>query len=127
MKTVILASACALALAGCSTLSTLGVIAGTSVSPQTALVLANSFDAIETVATGYLQLPPCGSTTGVCRQQAAVANIVPAIRSGRTARNQIEALLKANTGAAIPIASYNTLDAAITTLQSVYSQYNIKG
>jgi hypothetical protein len=34
-------------------------------------------------------------------------------------------LLNANSGAAIPVASYNTLEASISTLQSIYTQYNV--
>lgn len=114
----------AIALGGCSTISTL---TGASVKPQAALVAANSFDALETVATGYLQLPLCTTTPiAACRNQTAAAKIGPAVRSGRTARNQIEALLQANAGAAIPVASLNTLQAAIAALQSIYTQYNIQ-
>lgn len=114
----------ALALGGCSTISTL---TGASVSGQSALVAANSFDALETVATGYLELPPCTTTQlAACRNTAAAHALGPAIRSGRTARNQIEALLVANNGGAIPVATLSTLQAAIKTLQSVYAQYNIQ-
>lgn len=114
----------AIALGGCSTL---GTLTGASVKPQAALVAANSFDALETVATGYLQLPPCTTTQiAACRNQTAAAKIAPAVRSGRTARNQIEGLLQANAGAAVPVASINTLQAAIATLQSIYAQYNIQ-
>jgi hypothetical protein len=122
--TVAFAFAVALSLGGCTALTN---IAGTTVSPQTAIVAANSFDALEAVATGYLQLPKCVATGPVvCRSTAAVAAIIPAVRSGRVARNQIEALLSANSGAAIPVANYNTLQAVITSLQGIYAQYNVK-
>jgi len=113
-------------LGGCAAVQQAWDVAtSTSVPAQYAYAAANSFDAIETVATAYIQLPPCGGAWVVCRNSAAVAKIVPAVRSGRVARNQIEALLTANSGAAIPIASYNTLEAAISSLQAVYVQYNI--
>lgn len=109
---------------GCSTISTL---TGASVSPQSALVAANSFDALEAVATGYLQLPPCTTTQiAACRNATAAKAIGPAVRSGRTARNQVESLLSANNGAAIPVATLATLQAADATLQSIYSQYSIQ-
>jgi hypothetical protein len=124
LKMPVILFASAIALGGCSTISTL---TGASVKPQSALVAANSFDALETIATGYLELPPCTTTQlAACRNQTAAAKIGPAVRSGRTARNQIEALLQANAGAAIPVASLNTLQAAIATLQSIYTQYNIQ-
>lgn len=111
---------------GLGACQTIGMVLGTSVPPQTALIAANSYDVLETVMTGYLQLPPCGAGAPVtCRNPAAVANIVPAVRAGRTARNQIEALLTTNNGGSIPVASYNTLTAAITTLQAVQTQYNV--
>jgi hypothetical protein len=113
-------------LAACSNAqNVIGTIGNTSVPPNVALVAANSFDALEAAATAYLQLPPCGGAVVVCRNQLAVANIVSAVRSGRVARNQIESLLNVNSGAPIPIASYNTLTAAISTLQAVYAQFNI--
>lgn len=124
MRRILLAGVAALSLAGCTTI---GTITGSSVSPQSASVAVNSFDALETVATAYLQLPACGSSAAViCRNAAAAAKIVPAVRSARTARDQIVAALNASGGAAIPIVSYNTLAAAVTTLQSVYAQYNVQ-
>ena len=128
MKLASLIIVAALALGGCSTITQAWDVAtATSVPPQYALAAANSFDAVETVATGYLQLPACGSTGAsvACRNAVAVAKIVPAVRSGRAARNAIETLLGQNSGAAIPVASYNTLEAAISTLQTINSQYNI--
>jgi hypothetical protein len=101
------------------------VATSTSVPAQYALAAANSFDAIEAVATGYLQLPPCGGAVVTCRQSAIVAKIVPAVRSGRAARNAIEGLLASTSGAAIPVVTYNTLEASIATLQSIYTQYNV--
>jgi hypothetical protein len=125
MKVIGVVLACGLLAACANGQNVIGQISNTSVPPSVALVAANSFDALEAVATAYLQLPPCGGAVVVCRQPAAVANIVPAVRSGRVARNQIESLLSANSGAPIPIASYNTLTAAISTLQAVDAQFNI--
>jgi len=110
----------AIILGGCSTFS---LITGSAVSPQAAYAAANAFDVLEPVATTYLALPPCGAQP--CRNAAAVAKIVPAVRAGRVARNQVEALLTANNGGAISIATYNTLEAAITTLQAVNTQFSI--
>lgn len=127
MKKVLVICA-ALALAGCSAVSgvenAVSVATAAKVSPQTVLVAANSFDALEVTATTYLQLPKC-PTAVVCRQASAVKAIIPAVRSGRAARDQLEALLKANGGNAIPVANYNTLTAANSVLQTIYAQYNI--
>lgn len=114
---------CLLSLSGCAAWS---VITGLSVTPQSAVVAINTFDALETIATGYLRLPPCVSTGPVvCRQAVAVANIIPAVRTGRVARDEIVLLLKQNSGANIPVANFNTLQAVITTLQAVYAHYNV--
>ena len=111
---------------GCQTLeNTYNIATSASVPAQYAVAAANSFDAIEAVATGYLQLPPCGGSVVTCRNAAVVAKIIPAVRSGRVARNVIEGLLSASGGAAIPVASYNTLEASIATLQGIYAQYNV--
>ena len=119
------ALALATVLSGCNTLS---VISGAAISPQSADVAINSFDVLEASATAYLSLPTCGApgATVVCKNLTAAAKIIPAVKSGRVARDQILALLNANSGAAIPVATYNSLEAVITTLQGVNSAYNIQ-
>ena len=119
------ALALATALSGCNTLS---VISGAAISPQSADVAINSFDVLEASATAYLSLPTCGApgATVVCKNLTAAAKIIPAVKSGRVARDQILSLLNANSGAAIPVATYNSLEAVITTLQGVNSAYNIQ-
>lgn len=110
-----------LSICGC------GVLSGLYVSPQSAAVSINTFDALEIIATGYVRLPPCVTgNLGICRSSIAVANIVPAIRAGRVARDQIVTLLQQNAGANIPIDNFNTLQSIITTLQTIYAQYNIQ-
>ena len=114
-------------LSGCSNaVKDWEVITGAAVGPQAAIIAANSYDSLVVIATGYLQLPACVvNGPVVCRNAAAVTPIVQAVRSGRAARSQIEGLLAANNGAAIPIASINTLSAAVATLQNIYTQYKV--
>jgi len=115
-----------LALLGLSGCQAWGIISGLSVTPQAAVVTINTFDALETIATGYIQLPACVKNGSVvCRNPTAVANIVPAVKSGRVARDEILTLLQQNQGNAVPVANINTLEAAINTLQAVYAQYNV--
>lgn len=122
----LLALPLALVLGSCAAYNGFTTLLGTTVSPQVALVASNSFDALETAATAYLQLPACGTNAPVtCKSSAAVANIIPAVKVGRVARNQIEADLSAANGGPIPVADYNTLNAAIATLQAVDANYNI--
>lgn len=122
MKKLLLLAA-ALSLGGCASLK---VIAGLDVSPKAVIVASNTFDGLEITATKYLQLPACvNGGPIVCRNSVAVAKLVPAIKSGRTARNTLESLLAANNNAAIPVASFNTLQTAISSITSIVSQYNI--
>ena len=128
MKRLFLIAALLAPVAGCAQLQTdWNVLTSASVSPTSVIVAANSFDALESAATTYLKLPACGGTsaTPVCRTAGAVAQIVPAIRAGRTARNALEALLKSNGNAAIPVATYNTLKGAVSALQTIFAQYKI--
>ena len=81
-----------------------GELSATTIPPQTALIAVSSFEAIETIAGVYGHLPPCGSAgaTVVCKDAVVSSKIVPAMVSGRIARNTIKSLLRANGGAGIP-------------------------
>ena len=118
--------ALAASLGGCAQLQTdYSVLTGATISPTAVIVSANAFDGLEATATIYLKLPQCPTVTKVCRAPEAVPGIVKAVRAGRTARNSLEALLAANGNSAIPVASYNTLTAAVSSLQSIFAQYQV--
>lgn len=125
MKRIILALSLAFALAGCASLSnTWNAVTGATVSPAAVIVAANAFDALEVTATNYLKLVKCNGSNGpVCRDPAATKVIVPAVRSGRVARNNLEQFLKDNPGQLGPSGLYNALTASINTLQGVVAQY----
>ena len=107
--------------------SAVGTVVGASVSPQTADVAISSFDALEVALGAYKRLPPCAPDKSLaCSQPSAVAQINTAVHDGRIARDEILGLLKSNAGAAIPVASYKTLDAAISTLRAVSAAYHIQ-
>lgn len=120
MRKIILVSLFALSLGACASVTTL---LGTTVSPTQVIVAANSFDAIEATATNYLTLPICPAAK-ICRTQAGVNAIVPAIRAGRQARSQLEAYVTANPGQPVPVSLYNAVMTAVSSLQSLLSQYN---
>lgn len=101
------------------------VVTSSSVSPTMVYVAANTFDALEATATNYLRLPKCGGSVVVCRNQNAVAAIIPAVRSGRVARNNLEQFLKDHPGQLGPQGLYDALTQSITTLQTIYTQYNV--
>lgn len=103
-------------LAGCANLQTAWqMVTSASVSPTQIIVAGNAFDALEATATQYLLY--CKSIK-YAQQACALGNrkpVVAAVRAGRSARNQLEPYV--TSGTAGPSAIYNTLVAAITTLQ----------
>ena len=106
-----------LVLGGCAGLASLqtafNTITGTTVSPQTALALANSYDAIEGGATVYLQYCKPNLSQPVC----AAANrrsVIKNIQLGRALRNQVEGYVTSSTS--VPVAVYNALQAIVASL-----------
>lgn len=128
MKRLFLVLAIVGSVSGCAKLTAdYNAITGSSVSPTAVIVAANAFDAVEATATNYLRLKKCSATTGpVCRNVVATKAIIPAVRSGRTARNNLEAFMQANPGMLGPTGLYNALQTATSTLEQVFAQYNIK-
>ena len=114
-------------LAGCTQFTnTWNTLTGTTVSPTAVYVAANAFDAVEATATNYLKLQKCTASSGpVCRNAAATAQIIPAVRAGRVARTNLENFMAQNPGALGPVGLYNALTAATTTLQAIVSQYKV--
>lgn len=129
MKRILLILALSVSLGGCATLRTsYDVVTGATISPTAVIVAANGFDALEATATNYLRLKSCAVAPGpVCRNKAATKAIIPAIRSGRLARNKLEAFMVANPGKLGNAGLYNALTEAIATLQGVFVQYNVGG
>lgn len=116
-----------LALVGCGPLAkTYDIATKATVSPEAVYIAANSFDALEITATKYLLLPRCGPTvTPVCRSPAATAHIVPAVRTGRDARNKARSFLRDHPGELGPSGIYDGLQTAIGVIQFIFTEYNI--
>lgn len=113
----------ALVFSGCTTLQ---AVTGARISATQVVIAANAFDALEATASGYLRLRRCTPTSGpVCRSPAATAQIVPAIRSGRVARNNLEQYVKTHPEGA-PQDLFAKLTLANDTLRSVYAVYGIR-
>ena len=124
MKLSLVGALLALTLSGCATISTL---TGTTISPTQIVVAGNAFDAVEATATNYLSLPACVSGgTKICRDPAIVAKIVPLVRAGRKERIALETYSTANGGAPAPVTLFDTLQATIASLQSLFASYSIK-
>lgn len=127
MRKLLIIGLAALSLAGCANLQNAWVAATSStVSPTVVIVAANSFDALEVTATNYLKLPKCTGASSVCRSPEATAKIIPAIRAGRVARNNLEQFMRDHPGQLGSQGSYDALKAAIDTLNGIFSQYSIK-
>ena len=129
MKKIILAAVLALSLGACASLqNTWNTLTSAQVTVTTVAVAGNTFDALEATATSYLRLPRCNNSNGpVCRNPSATAKLIPAVRSGRVARNNLEQFFADHPGQLGPQGLYDVLQASIGTLQSVITQYNIKG
>ena len=125
MRKLALVLCTTLALGSCAQLqNAYDTVTGASVSPAAVYVAVNSFDAVEATATNYLQLSKCvvaGPT--VCRSPAATKQIIPAVRSGRVARTNLEQFLKDNPGKLGPTGLYNALTSTTSTLQTIMQQY----
>lgn len=114
---------------GCANLKNAWETLTTSqVSPTAVIVAANTFNALEATATNYLRLKRCDGTNGpVCRDPAVTAKLIPAIRSGRVARTNLEQFLRDHPGQLGPSGLYDSLLAATATIQGIYAQYQIAG
>lgn len=128
MKKFIAIGLLVLSLGACTQLTNAwDALTSAQVTPTTVLVAANTFDALEATATHYLRLPRCSSISGpICRDPAATKLIIPAIRSGRVARNNLEQFFYDHPGQLGPQGLYDALQAAIATLQGVFAQYRIQ-
>lgn len=117
MKKLLLLISLLFALSGCASLQTAwSVVTGTQVSATQIIVVANAFDAGEASATQYLLYCKAAIPTPSYCALASRQSVVSAVRAGRVARAQLEPYIVS--GSAGPVALYNTLVAAVTSLQS---------
>lgn len=119
MKRYLAILSVAIALSGCASLQRLetayAFVTEATVSPQQVYIAANTFDGLQSIATQYLVYCRSNLATPPC----TAANrrvVIRGVRSGRAARNQLETYLTQSQPA--PAQIYNTLIAAITSLQS---------
>lgn len=91
------------------------IVTESTVSPTAIVVAANSFDAIEATATQYLVYCKANPAQPVCSADNRRV-VIRAVRSGRSARNQLETYITQQTPAPAPV--YNVLITAINTLQA---------
>lgn len=128
MKRILLVALIAVSLGGCARLqASWNALTTSQVDATTVIVAANTFNALEATATNYLSLPRCTSTGKpvVCRSPAATAKIIPAVRAGRVARNNLEQFLADHPGQIGAKGLYDALVSANTTLQGIFAQYYV--
>lgn len=105
MRTLRLAAALVIItmLAGCAAIqkaeTLFQTVSGKVVSPTAVDVAINSFDAIESVATAYLNRPLCGGTVVICRTPSVSATVRTSMRAGIKDRNTLKAALRLNPAA----------------------------
>lgn len=117
----------AVTVAGCAgtTLGNLYQSVTTSkVSPEAIVLAASTFDALEVTATNYLRARRCTGTNGpICRDPAVTPTVIQYVHSGREARNQLKAFLRAHPGELGDAGLYDALTAANSTLQNVLAVF----
>lgn len=114
----------ALWLSGCATftadLAKLGqvytVVTTSTVPPITVVVTANAFDALKATATNYGKYCIQGKFVDPICSAGNRRKVVQFVRSGTSARNQLELSITTNTPATATI--YNILVAAVNGLKS---------
>ena len=127
MRKIVLALTLALSLGGCANLqNAYGTLTGATVSPTAVYVARNSFDAVEVTATNYIVYCKVHPAQYGCSRQA-IADLIPAVRSGRVARGNLTQFQKSHPGQLGPVGLYDALIAATNTLQAIATQYNITG
>lgn len=119
-----------LVLGGCTNLQNFwdtGVAAVTTVSPSAIFIARNSFDAVEVTATNYIVYCKVHPRVTGC-SKAAIATLIPAVRSGRIARTNLAQWQRNNPpGTWGPASLYNALTSATATLQQIQAQYHVTG
>lgn len=130
MKRIVLAVALSLSLGACTTFNNLKQAAEAvgefTVSPTSVVIASNTFDALEVSATNYLNLKACRkATTVVCRDPTATSLIIPAVRAGRVARNNLQQFLADHPNQLGPSGAFDALNASISTIQGVFAQYKV--
>jgi hypothetical protein len=117
MRKFLIALPLMFALGGCAGLASLqtafNTLTGTTVTSQTALTVANSYDAIAAGATVYLSYCKTNLSQPVC-SSANLRSVIKNVQLGRALRNQVEGYVTTSTS--VPVAVYNALEAIVTSL-----------
>ena len=128
MKRLLVALFLAPALAGCvGTIQKVETVyrevTSATITVQQVYIAANAFDAIEASATQYLRLPVCGKLP--CRNPSATNSLVASIRSGRLARNKLEASVGSNPNGLVDANLFATLTSSTATIKAILAEFGV--
>lgn len=125
-RLLLIATLLTLPLGACGPLKAITGLTQTSVSQRDAVLAIDGFDAVEITGTNYLRLRRCDGTNGpICRDPAVSPQVIAAVRSGRSSRNNLKASLRASIGQNTvgAVADYNALTAVIQTIKAFTDAY----
>lgn len=133
MKKILVVIALSLTLSGCAGtrlgdfIATVQSAATGTVSPEAIYIARNAFDTVEVSATNYLLLKRCPTNAPFCRDPAATKQLIPAIRSGRDARNAASLFLKQHPNQLGTQGLYDALTTSTSTIKQILARYNVGG
>jgi hypothetical protein len=125
--TITLGVALAVSLAGCADTGVgklVGAVQGYTVQPKDMIIADNTFDVISRTGEAYIRA--CTAGLPLCVNNAVVPDIITAVRSGRDARNNLKAFVRAHPGQLGPSGVYDAVISANATLQQIFTRYGIK-
>lgn len=96
-----------------------------TISPEAIYIARNAYDAAEASATNYISLKRCPVQAPFCRDPQATAALIPAIRSGRVARNNATQFLKDHPNQLGTQGLYDALTSSTDTIKQILAQYKI--
>ena len=98
-----------------------------TVSPQAVVIAVNSFNVLEATATNYLRLRRCSpTTTQVCRNPEATRAIIPAVRAGRVARDNLIRFVREHPGQLGAGGLIDALETVSGTITAIYDRYGVQ-
>jgi hypothetical protein len=113
----------ALSLGSCAKLQDAWETATTAKVPATVVIVAaNSFNAVQSTATNYIRFCTPNPAPVGCSDEA-IQKLIPAIRSGRTARDSMETFLTDHPGELGPRGLYDALVTSTDTISTILAQY----
>ena len=106
-------------------IATVKSAASGTVSPEAIYIARNAFNVVEVSATNYLNLQRCPKQAPFCRDPEATKQLIPAIRSGRDARNAATVFLKEHPNELGPQGLYDALTISTDTIKGILARYNV--